>query len=230
MELMLILLIRLLLPLTILRWPLAGVGLCIIADTYDYGAMTQSFIGGHNYQYVDKLLDSYYQLFMAYKSYFWLDKRAVNVSLFLIFYRLFGVSLFFLTGQEYLLFFFPNLFIDFYLFYEIFRKISGSNILIRSKTMLIPIGVSLTVPKLMSEYTLHVSRIMEIQLPQTLQTFYALSEPVQMILYVMPALLVLILYATVAARDTPPPKPLADNNLRPQGASENLPGQRRLGN
>lgn len=200
MELAIILLLRIIVPFTILRWPLGGVVLCILVDAYDYETISQSFIGYHNYQYVDKFFDTYYLLFMAYKSLSWADRLAAKVSLSLVAYRVIGVLLFFVTGREYLLFFFPNLFLDFYLFYAVYVRLTGSNQLITSKLSLITIGGAILLPKLLSEYTLHVSRVAPIDLPPLMNAFYALPNITQTLMYMVPALLVLAWYVAKANR------------------------------
>lgn len=192
MGLLAILLLRLLAPLAIMRLPLVGVGLCVLFDAYDYQIIGQSFIGFHNYQYVDKFLDTYFLLFMAYASRSWFDKMAFKLGLGLIAYRILGVLLFFVTGQEYLLVFFPNIFIDFYLFYLIFSRLSPEKPLLESNKILVLIMTSITAPKLLSEYSLHVSRVSPIPLPAVIETFYSLPEAAQLLLYFTPASMVLV--------------------------------------
>ncbi|TAK89723.1 hypothetical protein EPO04_01295 [Patescibacteria group bacterium] len=193
----LIVILRLLAPLLILRWPLTGVAASMALDAYDYQIIGSSFIGYHNYQVVDKLLDTYFLLIMGLTVRKWADARAKKIAYALIGWRLIGVIIFIGTGLEYVLFFFPNLFLDFYLFYALYTRWSRQSTLITSPAVAAAILVTMAIPKLVSEYTLHVSRLAGVSVPDWLQRFIALPQLSQMLLMALPSLTLLGYYVIV---------------------------------
>ncbi len=122
-----VVLARFLVPLTIPRYPLPGVLASLIIDAIDQTIFQQfTNLNLDGYQGYDKALDIYY-LTIAYISTLrnWTNLYAYRVSQFLLYYRLFGVTLFELTyeppGPRWLLLIFPNTFEYFFIFYEIVR-------------------------------------------------------------------------------------------------------------
>jgi hypothetical protein len=118
---------RFLVPLVIPRYPLPGILACLIIDGIDQTIFQQfTNLDLTGYQGYDKALDIYY-LVIAYISTLrnWTNMFAFKVSRFLLYYRLFGVTLFELTysgdGPRWLLLIFPNVFEYFFIFYEIVR-------------------------------------------------------------------------------------------------------------
>lgn len=114
---------RLLVPLTIPRFPLPGVIACLIIDGVDQ-TIFQKFttLPLEGYQGYDKSLDIYY-LTVAYISTMrnWSNLFAFKVSAFLFYYRLVGVVAFELSQIRALLMIFPNTFEYFFIFYEAYR-------------------------------------------------------------------------------------------------------------
>ncbi len=114
---------RLLLPLTIPRYPLPGILAALVIDAVDQ-TIFQQFTGLalDGYQGYDKALDIYY-LAIAYISTLrnWANRAAFQVSRFLFYWRLVGVALFELTQLRALLLIFPNTFEYFFIFYEAYR-------------------------------------------------------------------------------------------------------------
>jgi len=118
---------RFLVPFTIPRFPLPGILACLIIDAVDQTIFQQfTNLNLDGYQGYDKALDIYY-LVIAYIATLrnWTNLFAFRVSRFLLYYRLFGVTLFELTysgeGPRWLLLIFPNVFEYFFIFYEIVR-------------------------------------------------------------------------------------------------------------
>lgn len=118
---------RFLVPLVIPRYPLPGILACLVIDGIDQTIFQQfTNLDLSGYQGYDKALDIYY-LVIAYISTLrnWTHMFAFRVSRFLLYYRLFGVTLFELTysgeGPRWLLLIFPNVFEYFFIFYEIVR-------------------------------------------------------------------------------------------------------------
>lgn len=115
--------LRILVPLTIPRYPLPGIIAALALDAVDqtlFQALTTFPLD--DYQGYDKALDIYY-LTIAYIATLrnWTNLAALRISRFLFYYRLVGVVLFELTQIRWLLLVFPNVFEYFFIFYEIVR-------------------------------------------------------------------------------------------------------------
>ena len=119
-----VILARLLVPLLIIKYPLPAIIASLVLDAVDQtvfqAVIPDADLSG--YQSYDKALDIYY-LVIAYIATLrnWTNQFAVYVARFLIFYRLFGVVAFELSGIRELLFIFPNTFEYFFIFYEAVR-------------------------------------------------------------------------------------------------------------
>jgi|SRR3989344_609503 len=147
--------LRLVLPLTIFRWPLLGGLIAMIADALDVVLITYLNMGDFkNYHQVDKYLDMYYLSMEVYVSLFWKNKLARGTSIFLFLYRTIGFILFEVTKLRLLLFIFPNLFENFYLFYLGYKKITKKDPISSFRNLFL-ILVLLLIPKLIQEYILH---------------------------------------------------------------------------
>lgn len=154
---------RFLVPFTILRWPLAGVVLSIIADATDI--MVFEKIGGpgpiawEDYHLLDKFFDTYYLAFAAWVAWKWKDVLARRIAVGLFAWRLAGVLLFegiaLASGElvRPLMFFAPNIFENFFIAMLIAWKISPTFVLTRRTAATILLVV--TVPKMIQEYILH---------------------------------------------------------------------------
>jgi len=151
-------LVRLLFPLIIFAnpfWGVVGSSLLDSLDVYlnDFPGI-ESFA---HYQYWDKILDTYYLTLAFIVSLSWKDRLARNLSLFWYTLRTIGVLLFAATGERYWLFFFPNFFECYFLFYLGWRYLFKKNPL-RSKYFL---GIFLLIAglKIAQEYVLHFARL-----------------------------------------------------------------------
>ncbi len=114
-ETLLIVLIRIIVPLTILRWPLAGGVLALLADALDIVLASLIDLGGlWSYHSLDKYLDTYYLGLEAIVAQRWLALPRWTATL-LFGYRLIGVVLLEPTNIRMLLFVFPALFENFFL-------------------------------------------------------------------------------------------------------------------
>jgi len=102
--------LRLIVPLLILRRPLAGGIAAMLLDATD--VIIVEFFGpggmGPHYQNIDKGLDLYYLGLEAYVSLSWVERIPRLISLSLFGLRVVGVALFELSGWRSLLFLFPN--------------------------------------------------------------------------------------------------------------------------
>ena len=118
-----VILARLLVPLTIPRYPLPGVVASSILDMVDYTIIRdRTNLPMEGYQGFDKALDVYY-LTIAYISTLrnWTNLFAFKLIRFLFYWRLVGVVLFEATQLRPLLFIFTNAFEYVFIFYEVVR-------------------------------------------------------------------------------------------------------------
>jgi hypothetical protein len=115
-----VLVIRLIVPLSIFRWPLWGGVAALVADMLDIVIITLLPFGEvNNYHRLDKFPDMYYlaiEMIVGWQRWDALPKR-IGLALFV--WRLAGFVLFEITGTRKLLFFFPNLFESFFIFMSI---------------------------------------------------------------------------------------------------------------
>lgn len=149
-------LIRLVVPLIILRYRLTGILLSILADMYDWKLVDLS--GSEDYEFYqnwDKALDVYYQFFIAAIVLGFKDIKVRYTALGLFVYRMAGVILFSIFHERSLLFIFPNVFENFVIFYMVFIKVSKSEQLFRSKRIAISVLSAIAIPKLLHEYFQH---------------------------------------------------------------------------
>lgn len=151
---------RILVPLTIPRYPLPGIIASLILDAADQ-TIFQQFPGINleSYQGYDKALDIYY-LTIAYISTLrnWKNHFAFQVSRFLFYWRLVGVALFELTQLRVLLLIFPNTFEYFFIFYEAYRL--RWDPVRMSKKLLVSVAAFIWILiKLPQEYWIHIGKI-----------------------------------------------------------------------
>lgn len=149
-------LVRLIIPISILRFPLLGILASIAADASDwiFVGVTSSEMNTI-YQNWDKAMDVYSFLFIVWVVYTWQNIWARKVALGLFGYRLIGVILFWITGWRSTLFFFPNVFENFVILCLIIFWLSKKkklNFDPLHKTIML--GV-LIIPKMIHEYFQH---------------------------------------------------------------------------
>jgi hypothetical protein len=149
--------IRLIFPLSIFIFPFWGVVFSMLLDAFDI--FLPSFPGMEsfpNYQYWDKALDTYYLTIAFLTTISWKDLLAKNIGLFLYSLRTIGVFLFVVTEQRYWLFFFPNFFEYYFLFYLGYKYFYKKDPL-NSKAFL-GIFLIIIVLKVVQEYILHYGK------------------------------------------------------------------------
>ena len=155
-----VVLARVLVPLTIPRYPLPGILAALILDAVDqtvFQALTGLTFEG--YQGYDKALDIYY-LAIAYIATLrnWTNYTAVRISRFLFYYRLLGVVLFEMLHFRWLLLVFPNVFEYFFIFYEVYR-LRWDPKRLSAKTLVGVAAFIWIVIKLPQEYWIHVAQL-----------------------------------------------------------------------
>jgi hypothetical protein len=151
---LIIIIIRLLVPLSIFRWPLGGAIASLVADTLDVVFVDALDMGGFSdYASLDKFLDMYYLSFCLIVSLRWEEALARWTSIVLFAYRALGFVLFETTQIRVFLFIFPNLFENFYLAYLTLKKlVLDFHLTPKSLAALLTL---LLIPKLLQEYLLH---------------------------------------------------------------------------
>lgn len=150
--------LRLIVPLLILRRPLAGGIIAMLLDGLDVVIVEWFSSGGMGdyYHSLDKVLDLYYLGLEAWVARGWANPIARATALGLFAYRVVGVALFELIGQRWLLFVFPNLFELWFLAYLIVCTFFPRW---EPKTWPAMIGwlLVLLIPKMAQEYLLHIA-------------------------------------------------------------------------
>ncbi len=149
--------VRLVVPLSIVRYPFWGFLLSAYIDVIDYPFLPlQTDTDITSYHIWDKILDTYYLALAAYTSLSWKDPIARKISITSFLYRAFGVLLFVLTQFRPLLFVFPNFFELYFLFYLIYRFFAKKDILFTSRKTEVIVILAILIPKLVQEYFMHV--------------------------------------------------------------------------
>ena len=149
--------LRLVVPLLILRRPLLGGVLAMLLDGGDVIVVDLFGPGGmgNHYHRLDKYLDLYYLALEAAVSLRWAEMLPRRTSIALFLYRLLGVVLFEATGIRTILFFFPNLFENFFLFY-LLRKRYCPGLQLDGWGRIAVVLALLYIPKFGQEWVLHV--------------------------------------------------------------------------
>ena len=158
-EVLIVVAIRLIVPVTILRWPFVGALLSLIVDALDIILIQLLDLGGvGDYQRLDKYLDMYYLTLAAVVAQSWpsLPRWTANV---LYGYRMVGVVLFEATNVRVLLFVFPNLFESFFLFCLIVQTFFPNYLLSPRRAAFWL--VVLLIPKMAQEYVIHYARLLD---------------------------------------------------------------------
>jgi hypothetical protein len=157
--------IRILVPLTILRWPIGGVLASLVVDALDVvmvdvlaRALGEPLEFGDLYAQLDKWLDTWYLALAAVMAWRWPEVRLRNVVLALFAWRLIGVILFEVTAGRDLLVVFPNLFENVYLYVVIVRRYAP-RFLPRTWPQIALLLVLLWIPKLAQEWVLHSEQL-----------------------------------------------------------------------
>ena len=160
--------LRVTVPLTILRYPVGGFVLSLVLDGLDmpiaYGMDTllntseEPFVGGLYYHAIDKWLDLYFLSLAAFVSWRWSTNGFRTVSLCLLILRIIGIALFEITGNRMMLFFFPNVYEFFYIYSAAARK-WVPRIFPNTLAKLVTVVSIACVLKLIVEYFIHVREL-----------------------------------------------------------------------
>ncbi len=153
--------IRLLVPLSILRWPLGGALASMLVDMLDV-VLVDTFarlLGeppefGPVYAELDKWLDLYYLTIEAYVASRWTEPLLRWTALALFAWRVVGVVAFSVTAIPETLFIFPNLFENLYLYVLIARRFAP-RLIPRTAAQMLVLLLILYIPKAVQEWLLH---------------------------------------------------------------------------
>jgi hypothetical protein len=161
MPALIVIALRLVVPLTILRWPLAGGVLAMVVDALDVvlvdavaQALGQPPEFGPFYAQIDKWLDLYYLGLELVVVRRWPELLPRRAATGLFAWRLIGVILFEITAYRPLLVVFPNLFENLYLYVLVVRR-WFPRLMPRSVAQTLLVLVILLIPKLVQEWVLH---------------------------------------------------------------------------
>lgn len=150
-------LVRISAAFLIFKWPLPGVLFSALLDGYDWDFLhTTSGFNYDIYQVWDKIMDLTYLTIALSTVRYWKDKLAKKIAYFFYFLRTGGVALYFIFQIKPLLFFFPNIFENFFIWYLIFTNITKKHLVPKSKLVWGIIILSITIPKIIHEYVMHI--------------------------------------------------------------------------
>jgi hypothetical protein len=161
MPALIVIALRLVLPLTILRWPLAGGLLALVIDATDVvlvdaiaGLLGQPPEFGPIYAQLDKWLDLYYLGLEVVVARRWVELVPRRTAYVLFAWRLVGVILFEITIYRPLLVVFPNLFENYFLYILVARR-WFPRFVPRTVRQSVVVSLILLIPKEIQEYVLH---------------------------------------------------------------------------
>lgn len=153
-------LIRVTGALLIFKWPLFGVLLSALLDGYDWDYLhTGKFFNYDFYQTWDKAMDITYLTVAIITVRHWKDIIAKKIAVFFYVFRTSGVFLYFLFQIKPLLFFFPNIFENFFIWYLIFTHISREYTISKSGVIWGFIILCIAIPKIIHEYVMHIKNV-----------------------------------------------------------------------
>ena len=148
--------VRLIVPMFILKWPLGGLIASVVADTLDVVLIAAIRSGMfEDYTSADKLLDTYMLAFAAFVSLRWDNRIARFASIALFAYRVVGVAILQLTDERWVLFVFPSVF-DFFFVYHLVTTRWLPALEVSGYRMLAYLLLILSGMKLVQEFILHV--------------------------------------------------------------------------
>lgn len=148
--------LRLLVPLLIFKKNLTGGIAAMLLDGFDVVIIDFLNLGGFgdHYHQIDKVLDTYYLGIEAIIAYGWTNRYERLPALLLFGYRMIGVVLFELSERRIVLFLFPNMFENWWLYVVGVRRWRSQWTPHSWRDVAIPMSI-LLIPKMLQEYLLH---------------------------------------------------------------------------
>jgi len=158
-EALVIAMVRVLGSLPVLRWPLAGGILAVLADLSDLLLLDLLDWGGvADYQSFDKWLDQVYQVCFLAVALRWRGvERGVATGLYL--FRLVGFVAFELTGNRLILFVVPNVFETWFLAVAVLHAVRPGFSWTPARTVVV-LAIT-TGLKVLHEWAIHVGRVFD---------------------------------------------------------------------
>ena len=159
MALAIVLALRLIFPLAILRWPLAGTLFAITLDFFDlhiFEALDWSELPAGDYQVLDKLLDLYHLALESIVVWHWKEDIFRRAGLALYLWKIGGTFVFFMTGLRAVMFFAPNIFEIYFICVLALPKLFP-RLRLNSPKAVGALVLAITPFKLLHEYILHVA-------------------------------------------------------------------------
>ncbi|MEW5991920.1 MAG: hypothetical protein AB1736_11330 [Chloroflexota bacterium] len=161
MAALIVIALRLVLPLSILRWPLAGGMLALVIDALDVvivdaiaTVLGESREFGPFYAQIDKWLDLYYLGLELVVVRRWPERLPRRAATALFGWRLVGVIAFEITAYRPLLVLFPNLYENLYIYVLVVRR-WFPRLMPRTVVQTLLVLAVLLLPKLVQEWVLH---------------------------------------------------------------------------
>lgn len=150
--------VRVVVPLIILRFWLVGGIIAMILDMLDVVLIEMVGLGGFggHYAETDKLLDSYYYVLELLVALRWSNRWLRWPAVILFVQRIIGAVVFEVLHAHAVLFIFPNLFENWWLYCVVVMKWFPAITPRNAKTTFLPLAL-LLIPKMAQEYLLHVS-------------------------------------------------------------------------
>lgn len=151
-----VILARIFIPFLILRFPLAGGLLAIVADISDvmiFEAFGYGILEGFSYHHIDKIFDMWYLFFEFLVVRKWSDELARRTGKVLFAWRFIGFLVFELTGFRAALLLAPNILEFFFLAYLVIKKFSKS-FKFNIKSLIIVLLI-VGIPNIIKEYLMH---------------------------------------------------------------------------
>ena len=157
--------LRLAVPFTIFRWPLWGGIASAVLDSVDIIIIYLMDLGDFkNYYGTDKILDTYFLVFMAVYSWKRWKGLEQRISLALFGWRMIGFVLFEITGTRWLLLVFPNLFLWWWVFVAWRNKFKPAwEVTNRRAGIILAVMIG---PKLLQETILHIWQLHPVTIMQ----------------------------------------------------------------
>ncbi len=153
---LLIIVIRLVVPFSILRFPLLGMVASILADAVDIMLLEKfalDFLVSGRYHFFDKIFDIYYLFFALLVALTWKNITARRIAAFLFLWRFIGVFVFEIIKWRGIFLLAPNIFENFYLAVTVFGHFRQHPEL-RARHLIILL-VFVSIPKFVQEYIMH---------------------------------------------------------------------------
>lgn len=152
----LIIILRLLVPFSIPRWPFWGMLASIFADAIDIILLEKfalDFLVSGRYHLLDKIFDIYYLFFALLVALTWKNSTARRIAVFLFLWRFIGVFVFEIIKWRGIFLLAPNIFENFYLAVMIFGYVRP-HLELRTRHLIILL-VFISIPKFIQEYIMH---------------------------------------------------------------------------